>query len=127
MLQGRDRAVYSAEVGNLCHAEELLRRNLIGRPENRGHRVVHPDVDPAPTLDDLIGGMRHCGGIGYVDSDHQGLAAGGLDILSRALKARLTSGQQRNGPSAKRKGDRSGAPDAGGGARYGDDGAAWLQ
>jgi hypothetical protein len=116
-----------AEIGDLCHPEELLRRNLVGWPEYCGHRVVHPDVNPAPTFDDLIGGMRHCGGIGDVDSDHQGLAAGALNILSRPLKARPTSGQQRDGPSAERKGDRRGAPDAGGGARYDHDGAAWLQ
>lgn len=116
-----------AEVGDLCHAEELLWRNLVSRPENRGHGVVHPHVDPAPALDDLSGGKRHCSSIGDVDTNHQGLATGVLDILSRPLKARPTSGQQRDGPSAKRKGDRSGAPDAGGGARYGDDGAAWLQ
>src|SRR5207253_9050504 len=50
MAQSRKRSVDDPEISNLGDPFELFRFHLLDGRKNRGHRIVHPDVDRSDLL-----------------------------------------------------------------------------
>jgi hypothetical protein len=112
MTQRGQRSVNRAEIRDLGHAPPLFGRNAVGGPEDGRHRVVDPHVEPAPPRDELSSRGEDRIGIGHVDRDHHGPAAGSLDVAAGTRQPGMTAGQKGYTPATARKGDGGRSADA---------------
>jgi hypothetical protein len=78
-----------AQIRHFRHAAVFLRRRLRHRCEHRGHRVVDPDVDGAPSIFDRRGRPLHRFGVGHVQRQHERFATGPADLVGRGLERLL--------------------------------------
>jgi hypothetical protein len=118
VLQGRERAVDRAEIGDVGHPGDLFGRQVLDRREDRDHRVVHPDVDrPEAVLE----GVRRAGhglGIGDVQGCRFGLGAQCRHLRPGVLERRLVAGDEAELRTPSREGQRGRPSDAGRRTRY---------
>jgi hypothetical protein len=101
------------QIGHLGHAPEFRRRDFIDGSEDRGHRIIDPDIDAAPFRGGALGRGEHLLGLGDVGNERKCLAADPLDLRPRAFQALAAPRQEGDAPAAPRKGQRGGAADPG--------------
>ena len=116
------RAPDEAEIGDLGGAAELVGRDLPHRREDRGHRVVDPDVDRPELRLGPLGRGLDLHRVGHVRGDRDRAPTGRDDLAARALEAVLAASQQRNLVAAGAEGAGRGPAHAR--ARAGDDNGA---
>ncbi len=102
---------------------DLLGLQLTHRAEDRGHGIIHPNVQRAAGLLHRVGGRFHLRGVGDIGRNLQRRTAGGLHLAPYAIQAVAAAREQANPRLAPGEGSHDRPSHAGGGARHHDHGA----